>query len=141
MPREAPVEGGCLCGGIRYRITGPPRISTLCHCHSCRRAAGAPTLAWISVSRSNFEITLGAPVRFNSSPGKTRQFCPTCGTQLSWEDVKEPDTIDITTASLDDPGLFPPSKEIWLEHRIAWESTNGAALRFARSSRNAEPLP
>ncbi|HEV7693878.1 MAG TPA: GFA family protein [Hyphomonadaceae bacterium] len=141
MPGEAPIEGGCLCGGIRYRITGSPRISTLCHCRSCRRAAGAPTLAWISLSRSDFQITSGAPARFNSSPGIVRQFCPTCGTQLSWEEIAAPDVIDITTASLDTPEAFPPAKEIWLDHRIPWESTNGPALRFARSSKGAAPLP
>ena len=36
------IEGGCLCGAIRYRVTAEPQGRTLCHCESCRRAAGAP---------------------------------------------------------------------------------------------------
>jgi hypothetical protein len=136
-----PIEGGCFCGAVRYRITGAPRVSAICHCHSCRRAAGAPTLAWLIVSVADFGITAGAPARYESSPGVTRQFCSRCGTQLTYEDAAKPGTIDITTASLDAPDAFPPTKEVWLEHKIAWESANPAADHFARSSKGAQPLP
>jgi len=34
------AEGGCLCGAVRYSVTGTPVARTLCHCISCRRATG-----------------------------------------------------------------------------------------------------
>jgi len=42
-------EGGCLCGAVRYRMVGAPLSSAICHCASCRRASGAPTVAWLTV--------------------------------------------------------------------------------------------
>ena len=46
--RRRMLEGGCLCGAVRYRISGSPLSSVNCHCESCRRASGAPAVAWIS---------------------------------------------------------------------------------------------
>ena len=34
--------GGCLCGDIRFRLTGAPYEVDYCHCHSCRKHTGAP---------------------------------------------------------------------------------------------------
>ena len=115
------MEGGCLCSAIRYRITGTPRSSVICHCASCRRASGAPTVAWLTVDRDRFEVLRGATRVFDSSPGVSRRFCADCGSALTYENSKSPATIDITTASLDDPGAFPPTVEVWLDHRIFWQ--------------------
>jgi hypothetical protein len=115
------MQGGCLCGAIRYQITGTPRSSVICHCASCRRASGAPTVAWLTVDRDRFEVLRGATRAFNSSPGVIRRFCADCGSALTYENSKSPATIDITTASLDDPGAFPPTVEVWLDHRIFWQ--------------------
>lgn len=115
------MEGGCLCGAIRYRITGTARSSVICHCASCRRASGAPTVAWLTVDRERFEVLRGATRAFDSSPRVIRRFCADCGSALAYENSKSPATIDITTASLDDPGAFPPTAEVWLDHKIFWQ--------------------
>ena len=39
---KLPLEGGCLCGAVRYRIGVEPRNADYCHCRMCRRAGGAP---------------------------------------------------------------------------------------------------
>jgi hypothetical protein len=118
------IEGGCLCGAVRYRVNGAPRASTLCHCISCRRAGGGPTLAWLILRSGDLRFVRGEPSSFPSSEAVTRRFCGLCGTQLTYQNDANPDAIDITTASLDHPDAFPPTKEIWLEHRIAWEAPN-----------------
>jgi hypothetical protein len=38
--------------------------------------------------------------------------------------ARRPDTIDITTASLDYPDDYPPTEEVWLEHRLTWQPTS-----------------
>jgi hypothetical protein len=109
-----PSEGGCLCGAIRYRIEGAPLSSIVCHCATCRRASGGSTVAWLTVNRARFEILSGSPSAFGG----------TCGTALTYENTKNPTTIDITTSSLDDPNQFPPTEEVWLEHKLSWQSTD-----------------
>jgi hypothetical protein len=141
MTDTAIHEGGCLCGAVRYRITGTPRLSVLCHCRSCRRASGGPTIAWLILNGSDFQIISGRPEDFRSSSDVLRQFCGRCGTQLTYQRVTNPESIDVTVATLDDPNAFPPTREIWLDHRIAWESPNAVADQFAQSSVGATPLP
>ena len=100
--------GGCLCGAVRYRYEGPlggPLGSvTLCHCGQCRRshsygAAVAPALA------SGFSLISGADqVReYESTPGKKRAFCGTCGSPLYSRRDSAPDGLRLRLGSLDDP--------------------------------------
>jgi hypothetical protein len=134
------VEGGCLCGAVRYQASGDVRAQTLCHCRSCRLAGGGPSLAWVSFASDRFRFTGASPAAFASSPGVTRTFCGRCGTALTWQKASETGSIDITTATLDDPDAFPPTKEIWIEHRLAWEALNPAIAHYARSSVGAQPV-
>ncbi len=128
------IEGGCLCGAVRYRISGSPFSSANCHCESCRRASGAPAVAWISIQRAELEILSGTPTIFHSSPHVTRQFCGICGTALTYETTDSSSTIDITSASLDDPNAFPPTAEVWLEDKLTWAASNARLDQFAGSS-------
>ena len=128
------TQGGCLCSAIRFRISGEPIFSSICHCATCRRASAAPTVAWLTLDRGQVEILSGHPRTYRSSQGVVRQFCGTCGSQLSYETVERPATIDITTASLDNPNLFPPTLEVWLEHRVSWQTTGESRVQYPRST-------
>jgi hypothetical protein len=132
-------EGGCLCGLVRYRITGAPISSCLCHCISCRRATGAPTVAWLTVERGQLEIFLGSPRSLQSSPEVLRRFCGGCGTALTYENSKNPLTIDITTLSLDDPNCFPPDDEVWVEHKVSWQITDPSRGLYPRGTTSGPP--
>ena len=115
----ATLAGGCLCGAHRYRITGTPPSAIICHCATCRRAAGAQSVGWLTVPTGAFAWETAPPAAHASSPDVTRTHCAACGTSLTYH--CEPETIDVTLASLDDPEAVPPQREVWLSHRIAWE--------------------
>jgi hypothetical protein len=83
MTSHSFLEGGCLCGAVRYRCAAPDRPATLCHCTSCRRAAGAHVVAWFTVAASSLSFTEGTPAIYRSSPPVQRGFCARCGTQLT----------------------------------------------------------
>ena len=127
-------EGGCLCSSIRFRISGEPAFSCICHCSTCRRASAAPAVGWLTFDRGQVEILSGSPRTYRSSQGVARQFCGTCGSQLSYESIASPMTIDITTASLDNPNLFPPTMEVWLEHKVSWQTANQTLAQYPRST-------
>ena len=52
-------QGGCLCSAIRFRVSGEPIFSSICHCATCRRANAAPTVAWLTFDRGQIEILSG----------------------------------------------------------------------------------
>jgi len=132
-----PAEGGCLCGAVRYRVSGEPLATTLCHCRSCRRASGGTNVAWAVFDRSTFEWLSGTPVAYSSSPGIEWFYCPDCGSLVGYARSSRPNHMDITTGTLDEPDLFPPTVEIWLEHRIGWETLNPKLPKRSQSSLNA----
>ncbi|MET0186901.1 MAG: GFA family protein [Achromobacter sp.] len=126
------TQGGCLCGRIRFEISGEPLHSIICHCKTCRVASAAPSVAWLTFERERVVVLAGAPRAFASSPGVVRTFCADCGTPLSYTSERDPKTIDITTLAMDDPERFPPSREMWLDHRLAWESPNASLTAYPR---------
>jgi len=131
--KGAAVEGGCLCGAVRYRASGESSHPSLCHCNSCRRAAGAPLVAWATFPPTQFAFTKGTPARYRSSPPVVRTFCPTCGTPLTYQHASFPNEIDVTIASLDDPSAFPPADHTWTSERIPWLELGDHLPRHERS--------
>ena len=113
-------EGGCICGAVRYRVTGNPTNSMVCHCRSCRRVAASPVVAWVTFPAGQFELLKGRPTAFHSSKPVRRTFCAACGTPLTYEVSGSVGFVDVTTCSLDDPEAFPPTHHSWLSHDLAW---------------------
>lgn len=120
----APTEGGCLCGSIRYRAQGLPSSATLCHCRTCRKAAGAPVVAWVTFPASTFCFVSGTPTEYRSSAKVIRTFCGSCGTPLTYVHADFPAGVDVTTCSLDDPESFAPADHTFLSQRLRWVHVN-----------------
>lgn len=138
MP-DQPLSGGCLCGAVRYRIEAEPLFCCVCHCESCRRAAGGDSVGWVTVPAAGFRLVQGALRSFASSPGVSRGFCAECGTSLTY--ANDADSIDVTLAILDDPEAVPPTAEVWLEERLSWNPANPALQPFPREFDERQPPP
>jgi hypothetical protein len=127
---KLPFEGGCLCGAVRYRISAEPSHADYCHCRMCQRATGAPVVPWLTVASEAFAWTTGEPAVYPSSPKAERLFCPVCGTQLVFREPAEPDQVDVTVASLDEPAAVRPGHHIWTTSRISWFDTADDLPRY-----------
>jgi hypothetical protein len=115
------LNGRCLCKAIRYRcgpLLYPP---TLCHCESCRRAAGAHAVGWLTVRPSDLHWLDAAPQEFESSPGVHRAFCGRCGTPLTYRNSTRPTEIDVTVCSLEQPERAAPVDHIWMQDAPPWD--------------------
>jgi|SRR5271155_1488376 len=134
------LTGGCLCGDIRYRVDAAPVETLYCHCRMCRRAHGAPVVAWVTVPRAGFTVTVGNPVAYRSSPKAIRCFCGRCGTPLTWESVANPALVDVGAATLDDPAAVAPAMHLWTESRISWFDTADDLPRHPTNER-VKPTP
>jgi hypothetical protein len=128
-----PLEGGCLCGAVRYRCAVPARAGAYCHCTSCRRAAGAHAVAWFTVPASSLVFTRGQPQIHRSSAPVQRGFCARCGTQLTYGNERWPGEVDVTIGSLDDPSRVAPAAHIWMEDAASWDRPSDGLPCHVRS--------
>jgi hypothetical protein len=125
------LEGGCLCGALRYELRGDPITVALCHCSICRRSAGAPVVAWAMFDRSAFAFVQGKPAIHSSSAGVERAFCGRCGSGITWSAERLAGLIDVTVATLDDPSALPPEMHIWESRRVSWFELGDVLPRHA----------
>ncbi len=128
--QQKSMDGGCLCGAIRYHIDGLPRWTTNCHCLHCRRSSGAAFITWIEFHLSEFKFVFGMPAQYESRPKVTRQFCGKCGSQLTYEHADEPNTIDVTACSLDNVEAVEPEDHIWCDRMVPWMKINDGLQRY-----------
>ena len=126
-------NGGCLCGAVRYALRMTPTTVGYCHCSLCRRASGAPVLVFATVPRAKFAFVRGAPRCHASTSFGRRWFCGDCGTQLCMQVDHEPDTTDVTVASLDRASDVAPTFHIWHGSRLPWFETTDAWPRHSAS--------
>ncbi|MGH9561517.1 MAG: GFA family protein [Terracidiphilus sp.] len=99
---EAMHSGGCLCGGVRYRVRGELRGVIVCHCSQCRRTSGHHA-AMTSAPSANIELTHSDRlVWYRSSDTAERGFCSSCGGNVFWKQAGR-DEISITAGTLDTP--------------------------------------
>ena len=113
MPANAETHtGGCLCGAIRYEVTGPPSEVGYCHCRMCQKALGSVFGVFAIFSRPGFRFTAGEPAFYRSSPPKERGFCPACGSPLTmWNaDASNRPHVAIMLGTLDHPEQFSPAR-------------------------------
>ncbi len=125
------LKGGCLCGAVRYSVSGEPVDCGYCHCRICQRASGAPMVAWATFAVDRLTITAGEPRAYASSAHALRQFCARCGTPISFRSQHNRAHVDITIASLDDPSALPPQYHIWTMSQIPWLQTDDRLPRHA----------
>jgi hypothetical protein len=127
-----PLEGGCLCGRVRYRVTMAPIDSGYCHCRMCQKSSGAPVQASAEVPIAGFAFIKGEARAYRSSALAVRHFCADCGSQLTFRLVDNPTYVSINTPTLDRPEALPPRMHIWRESRIPWFEAADSLPRYDR---------
>lgn len=116
------IKGSCLCGTVRYEITGSLGATGHCHCSMCRKSHGAAFATWASVKPDQFRWASGAEFveKYKSSPGAERCFCKKCGSALVATHAGK--IAELALGTVDgDPGvrsrahIFVGSKAPWYE--------------------------
>ena len=128
------LQGGCACGAVRYRLASEPFDGGWCHCRTCQRISGAPAMVFASVPAGHLVWTEGADKvkRFKSSSFGHRSYCGECGTPFLMEVDHQPETVDFSVATLDDPGLVRPGFHIFWSSRVPWFEPKDGLPRYDR---------
>ena len=116
------LTGGCACGAVRYQLKSEPFDTGYCHCRTCQLNSGAPAMVFSSVPAGDLVFTAGADrvTTFKSSSFGFRRFCGECGTPFTMEVDHQPETVDFSVATLDDPSAVAPGFHIFWGSRIGW---------------------
>jgi len=102
MSSEKGGSGGCLCGGVRYRVTGKLEGVTACHCSQCARTTGH-YIASAHCAPADFVLEADETLRwYRSSEEAERGFCSRCGSNLFWRRL-EGGPVTMTAGTLDRP--------------------------------------
>jgi len=116
------MTGGCMCGAVRYELKSAPFDCGWCHCRTCQLSSGTPAQAFASIKRGDWVVTSGADLlrSVRSSSFGQRSFCAQCGTPLYVTVQHQPETLDFSVVTLDDPDAVPPEFHIFWGSRIDW---------------------
>jgi hypothetical protein len=120
---ENPLQGGCLCGAVRYEITAPFSVASYCHCTRCQRRTGTGSSANGRVPSSGFELLSGRErVRsFEPPTGVAKLFCSVCGSALFSGDPFSDEQVAVRLGTLDgDPGIRPQYRQ-FVDFAAPWE--------------------
>lgn len=128
------LTGGCACGAVRYRLLSPPLDAAWCHCRTCQLNSGSPAMAFATLPVGHLVFEQGADLvgRFASSDFGHREFCTRCGTPLLMAVDHEPETLDFSLATLDEPEAVTPAYHIYYASRIGWAEAGDNLPRHAR---------
>ena len=126
------IEGGCLCGHVRYRLPPGPHPLYFCHCRQCRKAQGSAFAVSVPIARGALAITRGAASlkAFRSSPAKQRWFCGECGSPI-YSEVDGGQFLRVRAGTLDDDTDLIPTAHIFVGDKAWWDCVDDTLPRHA----------
>ncbi|MEW6332072.1 MAG: GFA family protein [Pseudomonadota bacterium] len=120
---QTAFQGSCLCGSVRYEISGEALRFYHCHCTRCRKATGTGHASNMMIKPGSIKWIQGEElVRYYKVPEAkrfTNCFCATCGGRLP-RYVPETDMIIIPAGSLDNEPPIKPQARIFWDSRAGW---------------------
>jgi hypothetical protein len=124
-----PVEGACMCGQVRMRISVPPVMVMACHCKGCQKLSASAFSLTAMIPTPGFEVISGEP-QIGALHGTSQYFyCPNC---LNWLFTK-PAGFDMAVNVR--PTMFgvedwsTPFVETFVSEKLPWAQT-GAQFSF-----------
>ncbi|MCR5878416.1 GFA family protein [Phenylobacterium sp. J367] len=118
-----PIEGGCRCGQVRFRITGAPLMTMACHCTGCQRMTASAYSLSVMVPADGFEVIAGETVAGGLREPPMHRFCAHC---MSWMFTEPPGAawlVNVRATLLDDASWFTPWMETYTTEALPWAKT------------------
>jgi hypothetical protein len=137
---EAPLQGGCLCGAVRYALTAPFASAGYCHCIHCQRRTGTGSSANGRVPQHGFELLQGREHlrAFKPPAGVPKLFCEACGSALFSGDPFTDAQVAVRLGTLDrHPGIEPQYRQ-FVDSAATWEPIPDDGLERFAGSRQAQ---
>jgi hypothetical protein len=122
---EIPLDGGCACAAVRYRLLDAPLFVHCCHCRWCQRETGSAFVVNALIERDRVQLLAGAPETVDtpseSGAGQKIVRCPRCRVAL-WSHYGGGGTrvVFVRVGTLDDPAALAPDVHIYTASKQPW---------------------
>ena len=125
----SPLDGGCSCGVVRYRMHAAPMIVHCCHCRCCQLETGSAFAINALLEVEQVELLCGQPrsIQIPSASGRGQRVvrCPQCLVAL-WSHYAFAGVGEyvcfVRVGTLDKPELVSPNVHIFTASKIGWVS-------------------
>ena len=134
MPK---LEGGCLCGAVRYASEAEPALTAVCHCPDCQKQTSSAFSVLVAVPKGTLRLE-GRDLAAYEGVGEsgqpvTSRFCPRCGSPIVSHVSATPDLEWIKAGTLDDLSWYEPQMHIWCDTTQPWVRIDQECSRFERN--------
>lgn len=135
------VQGGCLCGAVRFELTEPPLASGYCHCTRCQRRTGTASSVSAFIQPASLRWLQGEDLVRGWLPpqdGAEKCFCGNCGAHLLSRS-RDGERVGIRMAAFDsDPGVRPSYRQ-YVAYAASWEPIPDDGLPRYDEARPRDP--
>ena len=129
---KAGENGGCMCGAVRYQLSGDADFAIICQCRQCQHISGAGHAASFRVRIK--DVTLDGDIMFYETKADDGNrvksgFCPTCGNPILKKTSALPEHVYLHAATLDNPALFKPELLVYETSAQPWDYVDPSIKR------------
>jgi len=118
-------EGGCLCGAVRFRARNAPQRCGACHCTYCQKRTGSAFGIGAYFKTEDVEMRCDGMRTYEHRSDETgrwirQEFCPRCGTVVTWTVEALPGLRALAVGSFDEPKRLKIERHGWLRSAHRW---------------------
>jgi hypothetical protein len=141
-----PLEGGCDCKAVRYRMETKPLFVNCCHCRWCQRETGSAFAINAMIEADRVKLLKGVPeiVDTPSASGKGQKIarCPRCRIAVWSNYAGAGDAVRfVRVGTLDKPDQLPPDIHIFTASKQPWVVLPPGVPAVAEYYKSAEMWP
>lgn len=119
------IEGGCLCGSVRYTSDAEPQAIINCYCRTCRKSSGSTHSFNVIMPEGSVTVTgdtVGVYEDHSGASGQAfnRYFCTRCGSPFLARGPAYPGLEALKADTLDDAEWAEPQFHIWCAEKLGW---------------------
>lgn len=126
------TSGQCLCGAVKFRISGEFESFFLCHCARCRKDSGSAhsanlfsstaKITWLSGRENIKEFRL-------AGSRHVKCFCTECGSALPFSQSND-GVLVVPAGALDSRIGIRPNAHICFSSRASWDNDLASLQRI-----------
>ena len=129
------LSGGCLCGQLRFVLSGAPQMTAICHCRDCQKQSGSALS--VAVLAASTAVTVSGTAKIFEKAGDSghtvqRHFCPACGSTVLSTPTAIAGIVVLKGGAFDDTSWIKPTHHIFCDSAQTWYQIPPDTANFPR---------